>query len=148
MPRFDVNCCDVSLAGEVISAAPADTDGARASIGFFNPGPTTWAMTTVFSDRFDRLKARSAQDVTEVMFEGICRSLPLMLILFLPVLAVALKVLNARSGVLVVDHLVFAVHVQSAIFLSLVLAGLLATVFGLPLVFRIVAAVPVFLRRW
>jgi hypothetical protein len=145
MPRFDVNCCDVSLAGEVISVASADTGGTRATIGFFDPGPATWAMTTLFSDRFDRLKARSAQEITEVLLEGIRRSLPLMLILFLPVLALALKVLYSRSDALLVDHLVFAVHVQSAIFLSLVLAWLLATLFGLPLVFRLLAAIPVFL---
>jgi len=41
------------------------------------------------------------------------------IILFVPVLALALKLLYVRRQVLYVDHLIFGVHSQGALFLAL-----------------------------
>ncbi len=61
------------------------------------------------------------------------RYLPAALVLFVPFLAGGLKLLYLRSGTLYLDHLVFALHFQSALFLALVAVWLIAWVLGLGL---------------
>jgi hypothetical protein len=85
-------------------------------------------------DRMAALTAQPPEALLHASFASIRRALPLGLILFLPMLALALKLLYARRGVLYVDHLVFAVHFQTSLFLILVLWWAIVWVTGLALV--------------
>lgn len=76
----------------------------------------------IAGDRIDRLQALPRQEVVETLFLGLRRMLPLALILFVPLLALGLKLLYFRRQAryyLYLDHLVFAVHFQSALFFAL-----------------------------
>ena len=53
------------------------------------------------------------------LFGSLRRYLPAALILFVPFLAAALKLLYLRTRTLYLDHLVFALHFQSALFFAL-----------------------------
>lgn len=88
-------------------------------------GESSWlgrAAEPYLSAKRERLTAMSAQDLLDGLFAGLERTLPAALILYVPVLALALKVTNVRRPFFYVDHLVFALHYQSALFLALILA--------------------------
>jgi hypothetical protein len=87
----------------------------------------------------ERLRSLPPQAVLDTVSAGLRRVLPLGLILFLPILAAALKLLYWRTGKLYVDHLIFAVHFQSAVFLALALVWGIGLVMDAPLVWSILA---------
>ncbi len=71
------------------------------------------------ADKFDRLREMPSQELLDYLFGALRRYLPAALILFVPFLAAGLKLLYLRTGTLYVDHLFFALHFQSALFLAL-----------------------------
>jgi hypothetical protein len=76
------------------------------------------------SPKLEQLQAMSAQDLLDGVVSGLERTVPTTLIFFVPLLALALKLLYIRRSFFYVDHLVFALHFQSFMFLVLVLARL------------------------
>ena len=66
--------------------------------------------------KLDRLKVMDAQELLDRFFAGLERNVPTVLIFFVPVLAVVLKMLYWRRDFFYVDHLVFALHFQSFLF--------------------------------
>ena len=92
-----------------------------------------------------RLKALPPQEMLERVFGGMRGVLPLTLIAFVPFLALAIKLLYLRQRVLYVDHLVFAAHFQSALFLALALTWLLRWLAGLGILGSLVMYVGVWL---
>jgi len=80
--------------------------------------------------KLEQLQSMSAQDLLDGFFSGLERTVPTTLIFFVPLLALALKLLYVRRRFFYVDHLVFALHFQSFMFLVFVLARL-ANVAGL-----------------
>lgn len=76
------------------------------------------------SPKLEKLQAMSAQDLLDRLFSGLERTVPTTLIFFVPLLALALKLLYIRRPFFYVDHLVFALHFQSFMFLVFVLARL------------------------
>ena len=74
--------------------------------------------------KLDRLQAMSAQELLDGFFSGLERTVPTTLILFVPLLALALKLLYVRRRFFCVDHLVFALHFQSFMFLVFLFARL------------------------
>jgi hypothetical protein len=92
-----------------------------------------WVVTR-YADKFAELRRRPPQELVNRLFGQLRSVLPGALILFVPVLALALKVLYIRRRVLYVDHLIFGVHFQSALFLALAATWLMlrAIPFGLP----------------
>lgn len=79
-------------------------------------------MLKLVGDRVDRLRAMPPQQAVDRLFAGWRRTLPPMLILFVPLLALGLKLLYIRRRAdhhLYLDHLVFAVHFQAAFFFAL-----------------------------
>jgi hypothetical protein len=127
LPVPDVRQLDVVVAGTTVHEA--DDGERRGKLEFFTS--TSWLTRGVLErnpERFARLLERPAQDLATALFAGLERVLPTALILFLPFLALALKLLYVRTGTLYVDHLVFAVHFQSALFLGLAAVWLVTTV--------------------
>jgi hypothetical protein len=91
-----------------------------------------WAITR-YRDKFAELRRRPPQELVNRLFGQLRGVLPGAFILFVPVLALALKVLYLRRRVLYVDHLIFGVHFQSALFLVLVATWLVLRALSLPL---------------
>lgn len=141
MPEFDLSCCDVYVDGELVATATAAGPGNTSRIELFQPGAFTSALRILFPDRFVQLRQRPPQELMDAMVASLRQSLPLALVLFLPVLAAALKLLYVRTGILLIDHLVFAIHLQSVVFLLLVSIWVGSAAAGLPLVFRLLATV-------
>lgn len=87
-------------------------------------------------DRIERLHHLPPQQAVDQQFAGLRRTLPATLILFVPLLALGLKLLYIRRRAahhLYLEHLVFAVHYQAALFFALSAAWLVARLarFGL-----------------
>jgi hypothetical protein len=99
-------------------------------VDYFNARP---------DNRIERLKDLPPQELLDALFASLRRVLPAAMILFLPFLALALKILYLRTGTLFVDHLVFAVHFQSAMFLALALTWLVIRLVSLALIWTFVA---------
>lgn len=94
------------------------------------------------SDDIRRMRELPRQQVVDTIFAGLRRMLPITLILFVPFLALALKLLylpirrrsRDRAGhTLYFDHLVFALHYQSALFLALSATWLVMRIAGIEL---------------
>jgi len=74
------------------------------------------------SPKLEKLQAMPAQNLLDGFFAGLERTVRTTLIFFVLLLAIALKLLYIRRPFFYVDHLVFALHFQSFMFLTLVLA--------------------------
>jgi hypothetical protein len=93
-------------------------------VGFADAG---WLGDLVSADieaKREQLRAMPAQELLDSFFSGLERTVPTTLIFFVPILAMALKLLYLKQPFFYVDHVVFALHFQSLIFLALVLARL------------------------
>lgn len=71
--------------------------------------------------KLEKLQTMPAQGLVDGLFAGLERTVPTTLIFFVPLLALALKLLYIRRPFFYVDHLVFALHFQSFMFLIFVL---------------------------
>jgi hypothetical protein len=118
----------------------------RPNVSFLEPDSRDgrW-MATIYAPNLERLRAKGAQEALEYVFRGMRSVLPISLIAFLPVFALALKLLYVRHHVLYVDHLIFAAHFQAALFLMFATAWLVARMAGLVLVWTILLQFVVFL---
>lgn len=105
---------------------------------------TRW-MLRGWAANFEALRTRPPQDIVNRLFAGLRTVLPIALFLFVPVLAAALKVLYIRSRVLYVDHLIFGLQFQSAMFLTLALAWFVARMLTLSFFWSLVIYVIVWL---
>lgn len=95
-------------------------------------------------DRIDRLQIMPPEQAVKMLFAGLRRSLPPMLILFVPLLALGLKLLYIRRRAtyhLYIEHLVFSVHFQAALFFALSLAWLVSRLAGFELLGCLIAGV-------
>lgn len=105
-------------------------------------------MLRLAGDRIDRLRSMPPQQAVDMLFAGLRRTLPPMLILFVPLLALGLKLLYIRRRAahhLYLDHLVFAAHFQAALFFALSAAWLLSRLAQLGLTGTFAAALLAFL---
>ncbi len=117
------------LGEQVISAPSVQRDGVQTSRLLEFLAEDTWLAKLLgghLKDEVEALKLQPPQETMDALFDGLRRLLPTSLILFVPFLAAVLKLLYLRSGRLFVDHLVFAVHLQSALFLALTVAWSIA----------------------
>lgn len=92
-----------------------------------------YAMRAAAGDRVERARELPPQEVVDGVFDGFRRVLPSALILFVPFLALGLKLLYIRRKTpryLYLDHLVFALHYQSALFFALLLTWLGVVIVG------------------
>lgn len=121
------------LAGQLVTEAPADPDRLNLTLFETDSLINRW-LARLQARELEELRRLPPQELLDQLFAGLRRVLPSALVLFVPFLALALKALYLRSGVLYVDHLIFALHFQSALFLALAVAWLLARLLGLGLV--------------
>jgi hypothetical protein len=123
---------DLYLGDEVISAATED--GPRRSVQIMSPDSVfERLLRTRWADRFERFRQLPPQQLLDSLFGSLRRYLPATLILFVPFLALGLKLLYLRAEAFYLDHPVFALHFQSALFLALATAWLISRVLGLGL---------------
>ena len=119
----DASRLNVTILGErVIEVPPSVIDGRSTSSVLEFLGEDSWLsglLAPHLQEELDDLRQQPPQEIMDALFAGLRRLLPVSLILFVPFLAFALKILYLRSRTLYVDHLVFAVHLQSALFLAL-----------------------------
>ena len=86
-----------------------------------------------FPERLEHFRSLPPQDLLDSVFTVMRQVLPASLVLFVPFLAGALKLLYWRTQHLYVDHLIFSLHFQSALFLALSASWLITRILGLPL---------------
>ena len=128
----DASEINLYLGGQLVTEAPA-VQG-RLNLTLFKPG--SWFGHWIIGqlgDGLETMRQKPPQELLDALFAGLRRLLPSALILFVPFLALALKGLYLRSRALYVDHLVFALHVQSALFFALALTWLICRLIGSPL---------------
>ena len=118
--------------GEELMNPPHDPQ--RMDVTIVNRGSAIGAfLTEQQGANLARLRSLPTQDVLDRVVGGVRRVLPTALIVFVPFLALALKVLYFRRRTLYVDHLVFSAHFQAMFFVALAAAWLIQAVAGLPL---------------
>ncbi len=123
----DVSNVDIYVAGELLGPAKppvADGEQPRMSFGLLAaPEDATWFLEgRLLEGRRERFQQMDPQDFINGLYRGIQRHVKLALFIFLPLLALVLRLLFLRSGNLYFDHLIFALHFQSFLFLGLSLA--------------------------
>lgn len=96
-------------------------------------------------DRLGRLRSMEPQVLLDRAFSGMRALFPAALIVFLPFLALALKLLLWRTGALYYDHVIFSLNLQSALFLAIAASWLLARVAGLGTPLVVVSCILTFL---
>ena len=104
-------------------------------------------LVDLAGDRIGRLRTLPREQVVKTLFLGLRRMLPLALILFVPLLALGLKILYIRRRAqryLYLDHLVFAVHFQAELFFALSASWLVTRLSGLEMLGSVIAGVIVF----
>jgi hypothetical protein len=123
---------DILVAGAVVSPATVPSNVNR-NINLLDPASAAnrWVIAR-YPDEIARFGQLPAQQQLDALFTSMRRILPLALILFVPFLAVALKLIYWRTGALYVDHLIFSLHLQSALFLGMTLIWFVTWVLPLP----------------
>ena len=112
---------DILVAGELVDSA-SEGSSINRSINMLDPKSAInrWVIAR-YPDEVARFSRLPTEQQLDALFTSLRRILPLALIFFVPFLAIALKLIYWRSGALYVDHLVFSLHLQSALFLGMTL---------------------------
>lgn len=121
-------------------------DGGRATLNLVEQRSFVgrW-IASHYADKVAALRALPPQELVNRLFDGLRRVMPLALIVFVPLLAVAIKILYYRRHILYVDHLIFAVHFQSALFLTMGAMWILLRVLGVRFPLSVIIYVFLFL---
>ena len=129
---LDARTVNFYVAGHLITESPPVRG--RPNLTFMNRDSLIeqW-LSNAYAEHFARLRAKPPQDAINVLFRGMRSVMPVAMIAFLPLFALALKLLYIRRHVLYVDHLVFAAHLQSAVFFTLGAGWLISRVLQLSL---------------
>lgn len=126
----DASEVNLYVAGHLATEGPAIQG--RPNLTLFQPNS---AINQWIAKRqalnIEDLRRLPPQEVLDGLFAGLRRVLPTALVLFVPFLALGLKVLYLRKKILYVDHLIFALHFQSVFFLGLAVTWLLCRPLGL-----------------
>lgn len=136
----DATGLNIYLAGEALGAESTDEEVTR-TLSFWDDKSFVgrW-LIGIADDRIDKLRQMPKQEVVDIIFAGLSRVLPLTLILFVPFLALGLKVLyhpfrrvtrERAVHTLYLDHLVFSLHYQSALFFAAALVWLVVQIIGI-----------------
>jgi hypothetical protein len=127
----DVRGIDLYVGSTLVTAGPASDGRMDLRISARSP-----LLGRVLDERFSanlaRLRATDPQVIADRLFTGLRALLPAALFVFLPLLALALKLLHLpqRPRPLYVDCLIFGAHFQSALFVALALTWAIARGFG------------------
>jgi hypothetical protein len=121
----DVN---VYLGDELITESPAQLGRMNISLVSSDSRLSQWLADR--PGRIEHLRSYPPQLLLDRVFAGMRSMLPLALVAFLPLFAIALKLLLWRTDALYFDHFVFSLHLQSALFLAIALFWLAARMLG------------------
>lgn len=138
---LDATNVNVYVAGELVHTAADGSTKNQFSLFEKQTWPTRLVYGSGYGERLEEIKQIPAQALIDGVFAGTGRVMPIALICFVPFLALALTVLFWRTRTLYVDHLIFALHLQSALFLALATVWLLSRAMGLAVQFSILAYV-------
>ncbi|MEM1246194.1 MAG: DUF3667 domain-containing protein [Acidobacteriota bacterium] len=120
IPAPDVSRANVYIGDDLIGReVPLESATGRMQLFEIDESSFLYRFFPSFEERLNALKTLPVQQLVDRYFAGLERTIPTALIVFVPFLALALKLLYVRRGVLYVDHLVFALHAQSFLFLLL-----------------------------
>lgn len=128
------------VAGELVTPPPA-VKGRLDLTLFEADSPVGEWLAKKDAAKIEALQSRPPQELLDALFAGLRRILPSALILFVPFLALGLKILYLRQKILFIDHLIYSLHAQSALFLTLAGAWGLCRLFGAALFVSLLAYV-------
>ena len=131
----DVTETPVYIAGELVGPVkptPAGETRLKTSFEIFSPPEEATWLTVLIEDELlagkkKRFKEMDPQDLVNQLAHGLQRHAKLGIFVFLPLLALALRLLFLRSGSLYFDHVIFALHFQSFLFLCLSLVSVFSS---------------------
>lgn len=113
-PFTDTSSLGARRRGEGVTAVAPSTRDAGAGASFDD----------VYRERKRRLARLTADQRERLLAEGLGRHLPHAMFALMPLFALILRVLYARSGRLYAEHFVFALHVHAFVFLAATIAVL------------------------
>ncbi|MEM7244668.1 MAG: DUF3667 domain-containing protein [Acidobacteriota bacterium] len=120
----------------------------RVQLGDVDMGEGNWFSNWLagkLQEQRERLQAMGPQELVNNVVAALNSAIPKALILFVPLLALVLRVLYVLTPWIYFDHLIFALHAQSALFLSLlVLTPLFRTPLLVPTLLTLGVAAPVY----
>lgn len=158
---FSIESPDISNFNIVVGdkqVATAESPDSNNRITIMDKAPTTWLGRKIYGmsdDQIVRFQEMEPQLLIERLVGGIQTRFPTALFVFLPLLALVLKLLFIRGSRLYFDHLIFALHFQSFLFLALSLAWIfhnawlyLAAVFLITPLHLLLALRRVYRQRW
>lgn len=117
IPVPDARQYNLYFKDQLIGAEVADP--ARTDL-IFASGPVMPWLPSIFPDQGEKLLQMDSQRAFDALFKGAESSLSKALILFVPLVALVLKLLFIRGKRLYYDHVIFSLHFQS--FLLLLIA--------------------------
>ena len=144
-PRPDASKFNVWVDDVVIGRDEPNPDLGNFRLSFTgDDSPLGFLLSSNFEAKRQKLRALSPQEFLNSFFSHLESTVPTTLILFVPILAFALKLLYIKHPFFYVDHIVFSLHFQGAVFIALVL-GRLVNIVGptelLPDIFSYLAVV-------
>lgn len=119
----DVSDTNVYVGDQVIGRAEPDPD-ATGTIRLLesSDSPLSRYLEPRLQAQREKFRAADPQQLVNQIYEALGRTLPRTLILFLPLVALILKLLYVGSRRLYYDHFIFALHAQSFFFFFLSLS--------------------------
>jgi hypothetical protein len=120
-----------SAQGAPSSSGPSVHVGSDEPEFKFSDSDPGWVKDAAERMKHNFEKIKADKDFRRLLFDRGVGNLPLMMFLLLPIYALLLKLLYLRSGRYYVEHIIFALHTHSAIFLGL--GGVLAWFVSAPL---------------
>lgn len=124
----DVDTVNIYVGGQLVGEGPPQEGRPNVTLITEDSRMLRWTLGDP-EGIIRRLRRIPPQELLDEVFAGLRRTLPTALILFLPLLALALKLLYLRTSFRYEDHWIFSAHFQSAVFLALSLAWLLTKLF-------------------
>lgn len=159
---------EIYIGGELIGA-PASTGKVHRELSLWEEDSYLGRrLVDLRREQIDRLKELPKQEIVDRLFASWRRTLPITLIVFVPFLALGLKILyhplrrttrERAVHTLYIDHLIFSFHFQSALFMAGAAVWLLNRIAGIEfprsaltfvavLLLMLLAYLPLALRRF
>jgi hypothetical protein len=139
-PIPDADRSNVYVSGQLVGRESEDPDLGRLEIGITATIP--WLEPTIESKE-EALRQMDPQRLLDAIFRGLEGSFSKALILFIPLLALVLKVLFLRRNRLYYDHVIFSLHFQSFLFLLIIVSWCFSWI--TPFAFLALLCTPIYL---
>lgn len=117
---------NVYVGGQLVGREVEDPSLGQLEIGTTPQGRSLPWIAPLLEAKENSLRQMDPQLLLERVFSGLEGNLSKALIFFIPLLALVLKILYLDHKHFYYDHVIFALHVQSALFLSIIVAWCLS----------------------